>query len=200
MRRMGHGICKCIPVPCGCMAQVEHHTPQCFCGCWSRIRLQGRHPAVTVVICLLNCLVVCDVAHSAECPYSTVLSVVSCVGGGRVLSGRGACPCSSWVCDPCTRVDRASPNAPPVPHHPLVCPSFCCGFTGLRYRYNWKEEEARKNILRTHTTAVSARMLYEVANVRVNALSPALSAALPAVNHCLGCFLPCLLPFPSLPF
>ncbi len=34
-----------------------------------------------------------------------------------------------------------------------------------RYRYDWKEDEARKNILRTHTTAVSARMLYEVANV-----------------------------------
>ena len=35
------------------------------------------------------------------------------------------------------------------------------------YRYNWKEDEARKQILRTHTTAVSARMLYEIANVSV---------------------------------
>ncbi len=33
------------------------------------------------------------------------------------------------------------------------------------YRYDWKVDEARKNILRTHTTAVSARMLYEIANV-----------------------------------
>lgn len=33
----------------------------------------------------------------------------------------------------------------------------------LRYKYNWKIEEAQKNILRTHTTAVSARMLYKLA-------------------------------------
>ena len=32
-----------------------------------------------------------------------------------------------------------------------------------RYQYDWKIEEAQKNILRTHTTAVSARMLYKLA-------------------------------------
>ena len=31
------------------------------------------------------------------------------------------------------------------------------------WRYDWKESEARKNIMRTHTTAVSARMLYQLA-------------------------------------
>ena len=31
------------------------------------------------------------------------------------------------------------------------------------YNYDWKMEEAEKNILRTHTTAVSARMLYKLA-------------------------------------
>lgn len=31
------------------------------------------------------------------------------------------------------------------------------------YKYDWKLEEAQKNILRTHTTAVSARMLYKLA-------------------------------------
>ena len=31
-----------------------------------------------------------------------------------------------------------------------------------RYQYEWKLEEAQKNILRTHTTAVSARMLYKL--------------------------------------
>lgn len=30
------------------------------------------------------------------------------------------------------------------------------------YQYNWKLEEAEKNILRTHTTAISARMLYHL--------------------------------------
>lgn len=34
------------------------------------------------------------------------------------------------------------------------------GSTG--YKTEWKEEEARKNILRTHTTAISARVLYEI--------------------------------------
>ena len=33
----------------------------------------------------------------------------------------------------------------------------------FRYKYEWKLEEAKKNILRTHTTAVSARMLYKLA-------------------------------------
>lgn len=32
------------------------------------------------------------------------------------------------------------------------------------YNYDWKLEEAKKNLLRTHTTAVSARMLYALAN------------------------------------
>ena len=35
-----------------------------------------------------------------------------------------------------------------------------CGSIG--YRYNWKEEEARKNVLRTHTTAISSQMLYKL--------------------------------------
>lgn len=31
------------------------------------------------------------------------------------------------------------------------------------YRYDWKQEEARKNVLRTHTTAVSVKMLRALA-------------------------------------
>jgi phenylalanyl-tRNA synthetase alpha chain len=34
----------------------------------------------------------------------------------------------------------------------------------IGYRMDWDPSEARKNILRTHTTAVSARVLYELAN------------------------------------
>jgi len=37
------------------------------------------------------------------------------------------------------------------------------GHGSLGWRYDWKIEEARKNILRTHTTAVSSRMLYKLA-------------------------------------
>jgi phenylalanyl-tRNA synthetase alpha chain len=37
------------------------------------------------------------------------------------------------------------------------------GYGSRGYRYDWSEEEARKNILRTHTTAVSSRMLYKLA-------------------------------------
>lgn len=33
----------------------------------------------------------------------------------------------------------------------------------IGYRYKWQEEEARKNLLRTHTTAVSSKMLYALA-------------------------------------
>lgn len=40
------------------------------------------------------------------------------------------------------------------------------GYGSQGYGYNWKLEEAQKNLLRTHTTAVSARMLYKLANQR----------------------------------
>jgi phenylalanyl-tRNA synthetase alpha chain len=37
------------------------------------------------------------------------------------------------------------------------------GYGSRGYGYDWKREEADKNLLRTHTTAVSSRMLYELA-------------------------------------
>jgi len=37
------------------------------------------------------------------------------------------------------------------------------GYGSQGYQYDWKLEEAQKNLLRTHTTAVSARMLYKLA-------------------------------------
>jgi len=37
------------------------------------------------------------------------------------------------------------------------------GYGSIGWRYNWSEEEGRKNILRTHTTAISSRMLYKLA-------------------------------------
>jgi len=39
------------------------------------------------------------------------------------------------------------------------------GYGSQGYGYDWKIEEAKKNLLRTHTTAVSARMLYKLAQV-----------------------------------
>ncbi|CAH0553194.1 unnamed protein product [Brassicogethes aeneus] len=37
------------------------------------------------------------------------------------------------------------------------------GYGSDGYGYDWRIEEAQKNLLRTHTTAVSARMLYQIA-------------------------------------
>ncbi|CAO2819772.1 unnamed protein product [Amaranthus hypochondriacus] len=37
------------------------------------------------------------------------------------------------------------------------------GYGSRGYGYDWKREEANKNLLRTHTTAVSSRMLYKLA-------------------------------------
>lgn len=37
------------------------------------------------------------------------------------------------------------------------------GYNSRGYRYEWKREEANKNVLRTHTTAASSRMLLELA-------------------------------------
>ncbi|XP_039064306.1 phenylalanine--tRNA ligase alpha subunit, cytoplasmic-like [Hibiscus syriacus] len=39
------------------------------------------------------------------------------------------------------------------------------GYGSRGYMYDWKREEANKNLLRTHTTAVSTRMLYALAKV-----------------------------------
>nr|XP_022906024.1 phenylalanine--tRNA ligase alpha subunit [Onthophagus taurus] len=36
------------------------------------------------------------------------------------------------------------------------------GYGSIGYRYDWELSEAQKNLLRTHTTAVSARMLYNL--------------------------------------
>jgi len=38
------------------------------------------------------------------------------------------------------------------------------GSGSIGYRYDFKQEEAYKNLLRTHTTAVSSQMLYQLAN------------------------------------
>ena len=35
-------------------------------------------------------------------------------------------------------------------------------FILIRYQYDWKIDEAKKNVLRTHTTAISARYLYDL--------------------------------------
>jgi phenylalanyl-tRNA synthetase alpha chain len=37
------------------------------------------------------------------------------------------------------------------------------GHGSIGWRYDWKVSEAKKNILRTHTTSVSSRMLYQLA-------------------------------------
>jgi phenylalanyl-tRNA synthetase alpha chain len=37
------------------------------------------------------------------------------------------------------------------------------GYGSKGYGYDWQEGEARKNILRTHTTAISSQMLYKLA-------------------------------------
>lgn len=55
------------------------------------------------------------------------------------------------------------------------------GYGSLGYGCDWKVEEAEKNLLRTHTTAVSARMLYLLArevstgNSTLESFSPSLT-------------------------
>lgn len=44
-----------------------------------------------------------------------------------------------------------------------IAPGGLSTLPSPRYKYNWKLEEARKNLLRTHTTAASARALYRLA-------------------------------------
>lgn len=37
------------------------------------------------------------------------------------------------------------------------------GVGSIGYNYNWSYDEAKKNIFRTHTTAISSKMLYRIA-------------------------------------
>lgn len=47
------------------------------------------------------------------------------------------------------------------------------GHGSIGWRYDWSEEEAKKNILRTHTTATSSKMLYQLAEeTRKNGFKP----------------------------
>ena len=39
------------------------------------------------------------------------------------------------------------------------------GYGSIGYQYKWNRAEADKNLLRTHTTSVSARMLHKLAQV-----------------------------------
>jgi len=36
------------------------------------------------------------------------------------------------------------------------------GFGSIGYQYDWKEDIAKQNIMRTHTTAISSQMLYQL--------------------------------------
>ncbi|XP_006822681.1 phenylalanine--tRNA ligase alpha subunit A-like [Saccoglossus kowalevskii] len=54
------------------------------------------------------------------------------------------------------------------------------GYGSQGYQYDWKIEEARKNLLRTHTTAVSARMLYQLAQKKIGYLA---NIGVPSTRH-----------------
>eukprot|EP00767_Chilomastix_cuspidata_P007209 gnl/Chilomastix_cuspidata/780.p1 GENE.gnl/Chilomastix_cuspidata/780~~gnl/Chilomastix_cuspidata/780.p1 ORF type:complete len:528 (+),score=273.14 gnl/Chilomastix_cuspidata/780:822-2405(+) len=59
-----------------------------------------------------------------------------------------------------TRAPHAATREVPAEYEQLVRAQHeAGGFGSIGYRYDWSPSEARKNILRTHTTAVSARVL-----------------------------------------
>ncbi|CAG2105904.1 unnamed protein product [Medioppia subpectinata] len=60
--------------------------------------------------------------------------------------------------------DPQTCNEVPVDYMARVKQVHSCGDFGSQgYQYEWKTEETRKNVLRTHTTAISARMLHDLA-------------------------------------
>lgn len=62
--------------------------------------------------------------------------------------------------------DPAEANSFPPEYLERVKKMHAEGGNGsIGWRYDWKESEAKKNLLRTHTTAVSSRMLYKLAQV-----------------------------------
>ncbi|NXD88830.1 SYFA ligase, partial [Halcyon senegalensis] len=88
------------------------------------------------------------------------------LGGHREEEGRGRHP----------RTPLTPPPFVPVPPDPAEAPQLPPGYTakvkkihsqggyGSRgYKCEWRLEEARRNLLRTHTTSASARLLYSLA-------------------------------------
>jgi phenylalanyl-tRNA synthetase alpha chain len=68
--------------------------------------------------------------------------------------------------------DKSSLQSVPRRYCFMVCKTHEQGGWGsIGYRYRWSLDEAQRNVLRTHTTAVSTRMLYKVAN-RVGGFRP----------------------------
>jgi phenylalanyl-tRNA synthetase alpha chain len=64
------------------------------------------------------------------------------------------CDCRTIICVP-SKVEQASTAFPPHPRN--------ISAHSRRYGYHWKEAEGERNLLRTHTTAVSSRMLFKLA-------------------------------------
>ena len=59
---------------------------------------------------------------------------------------------------------KSAQNDPPLDYLERVRETHQNGGFGSRgYGYEWSKDEAMKNVLRTHTTAVSAKMLYKLA-------------------------------------
>lgn len=67
----------------------------------------------------------------------------------------------SWSLDP-AKTDLQA-NYPPDYIDRVKTVHETGGYGSIGYRYTWDSSEAAKNLLRTHTTAVSARMLYKLA-------------------------------------
>ena len=59
------------------------------------------------------------------------------------------------------------------------------GYGSIGYGYNWATSEAEKNLLRTHTTAVSSKMLYKLAQDGFKSvLPPPFAITCPALPPC----------------
>lgn len=68
-----------------------------------------------------------------------------------------------FLCPPSTFLEP-SPQQPTNPNKQTIqAVHERGGYGSAGYGYAWKRSEAQKNLLRTHTTAVSSRMLYRLA-------------------------------------
>ena len=80
----------------------------------------------------------------------------------RVCSHRITRPgCGRHTCRAATAPSGTAPLCRRL--GPPLTPSPHSWYSPIRYQYDWQRNEAEKNLLRTHTTAVSARMLYKLA-------------------------------------
>ena len=155
------------------LQQTMHSGMVCLLCNYATATMLHGSSAWQLLFCSLICLHTCDLLHLLVClgwswagnnsssslgpadhPHAALGSLCICLNSPCSHLSDAAC----WDCR-CSSV---------LPAFVLLCMGRQTkGLLHGRYGSVWRESEAEKNLLRTHTTAVSSKMLYRLAQVQL---------------------------------